>query len=509
MLSIKPETNQQQQPAGLLALEQLFDALNAEGVRYCHWKSNLRLEASLRGKTDLDLLIDADQKDVFEQMLGERDIFRFQPAPGRSYPSIENYLGYDPTRGKIFHLHVHYQLVLGEQFVKNYHLPLEEAFLDSVQLRYGVKTPVPELEIIILSLRALLKYRDRDALKDILSVRSPGLPHHIREEIEWLCGQTSPERISLMLSKLPKVVPADLVLEFLSCVTRSPRDGRKLLALRQAVRKALQAHQYRDRSAAVLKYFRELWRRGSFLNKRPTSKRMTLSQGGIRVAFVGADGAGKSTLIRELTQWLNWRLDVSTFYMGSSQPLRLTRLVKTLSKLAQQVSTGTQAVVGKQSPIARLVSSASILMTNLRYLCEAHDRYHRYQASCLEARRGALVLYDRYPLQAIQIFNRPMDGPRIASQNGVSMGWITRKLSTAEQELYQKIQPPDHIVMLKVRPEVSQARKPEHKWDLIVAKSEALQRMNKNGYHLTEVDAGLPLSEVLQQVKPVIWSLFE
>jgi thymidylate kinase len=236
---------------------------------------------------------------------------------------------------------------------------------------------------------------------------------------------------------------------------------------------------------------------------------MTLGKGGMRIAIIGADGAGKSTLIKELTRWLSWRVDVRTYYMGSSQPFRLTQMVKGISKFIQRGYTGAQRYLGSRSPIARLVGSLSRLFTELRYLSEARDRYVRYKRSCQAAERGALVFYDRYPLDNIRIFNRPVDGPRIAAGSEPRMGWITRALARAEQDLYQRILPPEHVIMMNVRPDVSQARKPEHKWDLILAKSQALQGASRNGYDLTKVDANQPLEEVLRQVKPVIWRLLE
>ena len=51
---------------------------------------------------------------------------------------------------------MHEVLVLGERYVKNYHLPIEREFLDSVRLLDGVPVPSPELELGVLAVRALL-----------------------------------------------------------------------------------------------------------------------------------------------------------------------------------------------------------------------------------------------------------------------------------------------------------------------------------------------------------------
>jgi thymidylate kinase len=351
-----------------------------------------------------------------------------------------------------------------------------------------------------------LKYRDRDGLKDILSIRSAGLPLHIRKEIEWLREQTTRERVAQMLENISDKVPSDLVLEFLDTVGSNPRAGRRLLRLRRDVRRALQGYQRQDRWEASHKYFRTIWQRRSFLN-RAAGKRMTLENGGLRVAFIGADGAGKTTLIRELTRWLSWRLTVRTFYMGSSQPFLVTRAVKGISKLTQRVHTGVQRIFGARSPLARPFGRLSQHLAHFRYLSEARDRYRRYEASCLEAKQGAIVFYDRYPLDSIQIFGRPVDGPRIPPSEDGRMGRISERLSRAEQELYRKIRPPENVVILQVSPEVSQMRKPDHKWELIAAKSQALEAVTKNGFELTKIDAHQPVEEVLRQVKSVLWRL--
>ncbi|HKZ02379.1 MAG TPA: hypothetical protein VJ180_09075, partial [Pyrinomonadaceae bacterium] len=84
----------------------LFQALDARGVRYCHWKSNLRLKLGLRGQTDLDLLVDPEHARDFREVLEEHQVKLVLAPPGKHYPAVENYLGLDPTAGKLFHLHV-------------------------------------------------------------------------------------------------------------------------------------------------------------------------------------------------------------------------------------------------------------------------------------------------------------------------------------------------------------------------------------------------------------------
>jgi hypothetical protein len=194
-----------------------------------------------------------------------------------------------------------------------------------------------------------------------------------------------------------------------------------------------------------------------------------------------------------------------------------------VSKLAGLLHTGVSRLSGKRSPAAGLSSSLYQLLASLRYLSEGHDRYQRFLAGRSAAQEGMIVIYDRYPLEAARIFNRTVDGPRIGSLENGKPGRIVKNLSRIEQDLYRKIQPPQHIVILHVSPEVSQARKPEHKRELIEAKSQAMERISaaarmfNGGTHSEEtgsspgvygplmIDTDQPLEKEVLQVKSAVW----
>lgn len=494
----------------LPALTSLFVTLERRGVRYCHWKSNYRLSASLRGKTDLDLLVDGRQRLEFRQLLAEHDVIELRPAPDKAYSAIEHYLGFDVATGRLFHLHVHYELVLGEQHVKNYRLPLEEPFLQRVHSLHGVCVPVPELELMVLALRALLKYRDRDGLKDLLGIRGPGLPRHIREEIGWLREQSSPTQMDALLAELSAVVPGEEIASFLSTVAANPRDGARLLALRRRVRRALAGYQRRSRLRSALSYFARSGQRTLSYARLTPKKKMSLPEQGIAIAFVGADGAGKSTIVDEIARWLSWRLNVRVLYMGSSRPSPATRLLKSLTSLSRLAEAGSRRLLGRQRRLSALVASGHRHLLALRYVAEAADRYRRWRAGSRDASRGWVVIYDRYPLPGVAVGDRAMDGPRAPSLFPEGMSKAGRRLAQLEAGFYARIPPPEPLFVLHVSPEVSQARKPGHAPAAIQAKSQALadlaQRDGTNGA-VIHVEADRPLDEVLGTVKRALWPL--
>jgi thymidylate kinase len=488
----------------LPAAARLFDALNRREIRYCHWKSNLRLDLGLAGRTDLDLLIDPEHEQPFKRILADQGIKPILAPAGKQYPGLEHYLGFDTQTGRLFHLHVHFRLVLGEQFVKNYSLPLEEQFLDTTLMSYGVKVPAPELELIILTLRALLKYRDRDVVKDILSIRSPGIPEHILHEILWLLEQTSLEQVERTLQSMPLEIEPEIILAFLTTMRDAPRNGRILFRLRARVRKMLRPYQRQDRLLASLSYFKLMARKLLFQRSAP-DRQMTLPDGGLTVALVGVDGSGKSTLCAELTKWLGWKVDTPFFYLGSKQPSFWTNWSYILFRMARRGHHELSALWGQDNFLANWLLNARQVMLASHYLSVGRDRYARYQLAKREAGNGSVVIFDRFPFAA------PLDGPEIHLIDNGRINSLARNLSRMEQALYRKYEPVDLLILLNVNPETSLQRKPDHPLEIIRAKNVALQavKIRITGEHekwnWVSIDAEATFEDVLLHLKRLVW----
>lgn len=499
----------------LQAVTRLFEAMHLQGIRYCHWKSNLRLEKSLSGGTDLDLLVDRRQHLHFRQLLLSQGIKPLTAPAGQRFPAMEHYLGFDEARGKLFHLHVHYQLVLGEEFIKNFRIPLEEAFLSRVRWLHGVQVPAAELELIILSLRILLKYRDRDAIKDILRIRSSKIVTDFLPEVEWLRAQTSPLRLEETLLEFKNLLPTDIIRQFLNTLFTNPRAGWQLLRLRQQLRRSMQLYQRHSPWLATLTYFRNLWQKQTTRLHISPTQRLTLPEGGITLALIGADGAGKSTLANLLAHWLSWKVDTHVYYLGSKRPSRRSRWLYLLFRAFRRSHTMLSRWLGEQSwPSQRLATLRDLLLC-LHTLSLGRDRYQTYLAGQKRAAAGSFIIYDRFPLSAIDPQAAPhlLDGPQIAwRMAGKSHPWLKR-LQQAEEHLYRQMRAPDHVVILEVSPAVSLERKPDHKPEAIEAKSQALRSLTSQpdsasrSFHLIPIQADLPLEQVFAHLKREVWNL--
>jgi len=513
VMNVTPATNTVQlesEAPKMGALTDLFQSLNNSGIRYCHWKSNIRLDKSLQGKTDFDLLVAREDSRTLRHILNRQNIKLLKPAPGHDYPAMENYLGMDEPTGVFFHLHVHYRLVLGEQFVKNYRLPFENDFLDKVQTSREIKIPLPELEIVVLAVRVLLKYRTRDLVKDMFPLRGPGINAGFRTEIKWLLAQTSIEKIKMTLDAWRDLIDPDDILEFLQIAESGHKAGYKLQRIRNRIKHRLSLFQRTHAISAAVTYFRELWGRRMFWRTSPITK-MTFPEGGQTIAFIGADGAGKSTMTALLIQWLSWKLDIHTFYLGSKKPSRRSSFYYSVFRMMRRLTN----LVSERNPLGKVLKWLRDIPLYMHYHSTGRDRYARFVEGGKRAQAGSIVLFDRYPLE---IFNtdsidfHEMDGAKIASLAKDRNDFITRWFVRAEKELYSSMTLPDCVIVLDVSPEVSTARKPDHAPAVLEAKIKGVRslivviRSKHHDVRLIHINADQPFDEVALQLKRNIWS---
>ena len=514
MHTVLLETEKAYRPE-LPAIAALFEGLNRRSVRYCQWKSSLKLDAVLQGKGSLDLLVDRKHRQLFQQVLHEKRLKPVLPPSGARQIAVEHWLGLDGASGKLFSVRVRYQLAVGDHFVKNYHLPLEDFLLDSVALRKGLKVPEAEWEIIVRCGRSLLKYRVRDFVKDLLSIRGSGLPAYTLDEIAQLVMRTTIERIRQRAERVVHIVPGAVVLEFLDTVRRNPRAGWKLFRLRRALRRALRPYQRQPRLSATFRYFREAWRRRKSFLRFSSAPKMTLPHGGFSLALIGADGAGKSTLCQALRHWLGVKLEVESFYLGSKQPSRRSRLAYLVFRIARRSHRTVANQLGEAHGLARLLGRLRDLLLAAHHLSVGHDRYRRYLAGRRKAAAGAVVLYDRYPLQSISdgAELRLLDGPQIPLLPSDHQGAWHQALARAAQNLYRGMLPPDALFVLEASPAVCWQRKPGHKLTALEAKSRVVNSLPRTAWggegepRWMRINAERPLKEVLGQLKSHIWEV--
>jgi hypothetical protein len=360
--------------------------------------------------------------------------------------------------------------------------------------------------------RTLLKYRTRDVVKDVLRIRTPGIPMETQAEIEWLRDGHDLEVTRSRLDAIDTVVPVDIVCSFLDVLDSDPRSGLDLARLRTRLRRALREHRRRGRVRAGASYAGALWRRRRRrLLGRRDEPGMTLPRGGTTIGLIGADGSGKSTVARDVARWLGWKFETRVHYLGSKAPSPPTEWLYLGFRALRRGHRAASRRLGEDPPAGRPIAGLRDLALALHYLSVALDRRRHHARGQHDASAGGIVIFDRYPLACIS--DRPehrlLDGPQIAAVLSPRLGSFVGALARVEARLYQRFGLPDHLVLLDVDPLAAARRKPDHALDVIRSKADAAAELaalaEATGAQVTRIDANQPLDRVLLDVKARLW----
>ncbi len=492
----------------LRILDELFARLDAEGIRYCHWKSNEHLGPALIGVTDVDALFDRRAAQRLAHILTSGTQFkRFVVKAGRGYPGIEDYVGFDPGTGTLTHVHVHYQLTLGERFLKGHRLPWEEVLL-ATRVRdpeHTVWVTDPPLELLILIARAAMKLRWRDRALALMGhdyVRGSML-----REMRWLAARVRSDRLIEVATPLVGTAAAHAAAVLIS--TRTP-SIRQLMAFRRLADPPLHAYRmYSAPGAARRMMFREWtwiwWRVFHWITRAPTRSTRTPPQGGVAIAFVGPDGAGKSTLTQAIARWLSGELAVVSTYGGSgkgtaSQPRRWLQRVSAMARPAATTPTGPPP----GSPSRSEPTGVRLFGRLLWVLSLARER-RRWAQGVRQARSlGMIVLSDRLPQTQFAGLN---DGPRLEHWIE-STSWLRRTVARREQAAFRlaELVPPDLVIRLHVPVDIAARRKPDTPLDQLRRKVEIVAHLTfPPTSRVAEINAAQPIERVLAEVKQAVW----
>jgi thymidylate kinase len=436
-------------------------------------------------------------------------------VPERAYPGVEDYLAMDWPTGRLAHLHLHYRLVLGEKNLKGYNLPWESLVLQTRQLDPGSGVFVcdPNLELILLTVRAALKLRHRDFLT--LPWHPTTLPSGTLDEFLWLLPRIDRDRLRRLGEELVGKEATELLLQMTAALP-------SLTALRtfgNAADPVLRAHRtYPPLEATRRRWSREFLSRWAGLRNRVVEgslpRKHILPKGGVVIAVLGSDGSGKSTVVREVSAWLSWKVDVRTIYLGSGDgPVSLwrrpLRAIAALRARMRRVSTPRAQRETAPNATPQHGGGRQLLRAAWRS-CSAVALAREKLDRLAEARRarnlGMVALCDRYPQCQFAGFN---DGPQLGSWRDHASRWL-RRVSAWEHAAYQSAERsrPDLVLKLHVTPVVAAQRKDDMGPEEVARRVAATRSLRfPADVRVVEIDATQPLDSVLLQVKRTIWAV--
>jgi thymidylate kinase len=490
----------------LREVRELFRVLETSGILYCHWKSNEHLGASLRGCTDLDVLVDWRAAPALARALATTSFRQLSSLPHRGYPGIESYVGMDHDTGVLLHFHLHYRLTVGERHLKSYRLPWEDLVLSTRVLdeASGIYVVDPNLEYVLLIVRAALKVRIRERLRAALGRNR--ITGELLREFRWLAERVDPHRLASLGRGLLGDKAASLLV---AQATGDPPTVKELLEIRDSAEPSFSAFRtYGAPAARLRRWFREAHRplaeglrRSGFVV--PT--RRTMPQGGLIVAFVGVDGSGKSTIAAETTRWLSGLVDVVPIYMGSgSGPGSISRrFLEFVAAAVRRVRKGRPPAVPEGPRRGHSTSTLRTIGEILWFWALSRERERKAAKARRAQNRGMIVICDRFPQSQVA----GNDGPQLAHwmQHSSSMCRATARRELAALRSVERLAP-DLMVKLDVPAETSMRRKPDTPPAMVHSKIRALKLLRELGALRTvEVDATRPYDEVLLEVKRLLW----
>jgi hypothetical protein len=481
---------------------ELLDRLHRQEIAYCRWRGNEHLQAEGDVTRGLDILVDRPDSLRMAAILAEagfkRVVTAFLPDPAGEH----HYLALEEDAGSIVHVHLRYNLVIGDEQVSEYRVPWEPLVLSTRRLdrQAGMFVADPSVEFLFLLIRVSLDLRLGSRVRHRLG--TPWCcPTRLRDVHARLQGDAGP--VADLSRCLLGTAAGDVVSDI---VTGGP-SFTKVVELRRCVAPTLNRYRlYRRGPSLVARaLFRGLARTAGLEGRM-------VPNGGVAIAFLGCDGSGKSTLLEETLAWLSGSLRAVPIYFGSgvgpSSVLRwpLLQAERLLRKRMRperdrpwRRSTGQPASL--RGRLSRAFWAAARLVWAVALAYEKRGKLH----ALTRARNyGLVVVCDRYPQNQFQDFN---DGPMLGSWRDHPWRPL-RALAAWEGTPYRWAEHivPDLVLKLHVRASVAQQRKPDMQLPELERRAEAIRSLRFPGVTETvDIDAEEPLEQVARRIRRCIW----
>jgi thymidylate kinase len=363
-------------------VKRLFEAFAGHSLPSCIWKSRDRWEEGQAGKTDIDLLIDADHFSSAIEILIREDWVLVEAEPWRRFPGLVDFVTFE--KGKCLHLHLHERIVAGEKMVKSMRPPLTDLYLQHTFESYPPFVE-PELEFILFIARITLKISLVDILGAFKRRSKAALYRNYVKEYDLLRAHCDRARITALLRE-PQLqrLPAGIILSAYDSLTSLDMYGRR--ALRRSIARW---RVYGDTKVFLL----GLWRH--FLKKQQGVGKL-LPSSGVSLAICGPDGSGKTTLADAVQKEVARQLSVRRFYMGGNmkQPGRLRgAIMKSLWLFYLPIRKCFKIAHWRDG-----VRNIEALYSGLNQLLMHKEKQRRLRRSRKSLEKGEVVLFERFPL---------------------------------------------------------------------------------------------------------------
>lgn len=470
-----------QKPETLSTIAKLITSLHSRKIRYVHWKSNINIDRALAGIDDLDLLVHPGDAAEFHRLIDEIGFQRALTVKDDWQPHMYHYYCPDRRTRKMVHLHLHYALTLGYDYHKNFTLPILDWYLRDRRRTRSIYLPRPEQEYVVFTIRLLIKHARSVALVEFplpqlkrLLKRQAGsrggrLSQNEINEFNTLAALVDRQRLQTVLDEIgiPELDSSTFA-RYENAIRRAISDGTGIYASAAALKGALHAY----RSSGEARSMALSWGRLNRQRAVRLAARLHVihargkqsGSGGRIVAFIGGDGAGKSTNVQALRNSLSDAFTARAIHVG-----RPSRSVRAFGLSA----------AARVAGMIRLGRTHSTLR-NLALALNRNSAFHRAERI---RDRGGIAVLDRLPHPNI----KHMDGPRI----GEGVGPLGRRAADYERKLYKHITGADLVIVLRLDPEIALQRRPEDDPTVLRERSGEVWSKEWTGKGIFAIDTGI------------------
>jgi thymidylate kinase len=480
-------------------IRNLFGSLEQKAVRYCHWKSNIRLEETLAAAEDIDLLVDRRDAERFHAALLENGFKLAQSRSGIGHPGVFHAFGLDEPSAELVHVHAYFQIVSGDSLVKSYRLPIERSLLEQTRYLHGVRIPSPEAELVLFALRIALKHTD--PIEILMANR-----HYrtISRELRWLRDAADAVRAeALCAAWFPNIDPP-LFRQLLDAIEVERAVARRVVLGWRIARRLRGLRRLSPMLGAVSR----LWRVLSLLVKRFQRRSdLVLQTGGMIVALVGPKATGKSTISNALATRLGPHLNILRIHAGKPPATALSLLPRLLVPAARLLFSKERA--GEYEKPERRREKQYSLLYILRMTLLAYDRRKVLSRALRAATAGTIVISDRYPSESVgAIDSCCFDEAALARCASPLKRWLMNQ----ERAFSNGLPKPGLLLCLEAPIEMTIERdgrrvKPGGPDAAAVLRRWELESGSKfSGTPTIRIDTSLPLEETVRTVVGAVWS---
>ncbi len=474
----------------------LIAALDARRVEYCHWKSNVRLDETLAGDEDFDVLVRREDAAAFFAALSDADFRLAQGAAG--HPGVLHAFALDPATLRLAHVHAYFQVVSGDSLVKSYRLPIETLLLAGSRRERGVRVPAPEAELVVFLIRIALKHTG--------PIETWMANRHYRAvppELAWLRDRADEAAARALWAE---TVPQGSGDEFDALMAAVADPARLAERVRLGVGLAWRLRGWRrlgmvpatiSRSARLLGLVR-----GRLVRRRSRH----LAAGGAIIALVGPKASGKSTLGAALADRLGKQLDVRRIHVGKPPATWPTAPVQLVLPLLRRAMPGERS--GEyQRPERRARHSYSWAHV-VRMLLLAHDRRALLRRSRRAATHGAILVADRYPASGAGGIDSSQFGEAAIA---ACTSRAKRALMRLESRLYRDLPRPDLVIRLiapietTLQRDASRSKREGPDPDSVLRRRELETALDFPDVPVLTVNSDAPLEQTVSEVVRGVW----